>query len=350
MKFARHLKAEGLTYSTVYIRMTPVKGIYSFARMPIIWKNVEKLYPEKKPAQDEKPEPDVIKKVYTAAKTRMRCFIAFMYSTGARVAAIYWLDAQQIPHYLQMRDLVPLDKYGIYKITIYRGANEQYVTYCSPQTRRDLDNYFAMRKAAGEEFTPETPVFRNDFDAGKKESVHNVIPMTDKAASSAMGDLLLETGVRQRLEGLSDDIKSSSHRMRYSFKQDHGFRKAFETVLIDAGMRELWIDALEGHAIKGEESGSKLRKSYYRPKDDGPILLGTMRPDGIKNLGYVDCMHLLDIDSNVRLKNELEALTHENKELAEKAAKVDSLQAQVTDIMAVLKDLQQQNKEKPATG
>jgi integrase len=92
----------------------------------------------------------------TKTSPRDRAIILLMASSGMRVGAI---------PYLQLRDLQPIDKYQIYKITVYRKSTSRYYIFCSPETRKEIDSYLSWRQRLGEQIKDDSPLFRKSFDS-----------------------------------------------------------------------------------------------------------------------------------------------------------------------------------------
>lgn len=75
------------------------------------------------------------------ADERERVVILLMASTGMRVGALPCL---------KIRNLERIEKYGLYKITVYEGEDEEYITYCTPECARAIDSYLDYRQRHGE--------------------------------------------------------------------------------------------------------------------------------------------------------------------------------------------------------
>ena len=66
---------------------------------------------------------------------------------------------------MRIKDLEPIDKYNIYKVTVYpKSEKSKHRTYCSPECRVSIDNYLAWRKRWGDKLHEDEPLFRQDFD------------------------------------------------------------------------------------------------------------------------------------------------------------------------------------------
>ncbi|MGD1834307.1 MAG: hypothetical protein ACPKQO_01115 [Nitrososphaeraceae archaeon] len=48
--------------------------------------------------------------------------------------------------YFHLRDFIPVDKYGIYKIRVYAGETEEYFTFCTPECRKEIEKYIDYLK------------------------------------------------------------------------------------------------------------------------------------------------------------------------------------------------------------
>jgi hypothetical protein len=59
-----------------------------------------------------------------------------MVSTGMRVGAI---------PLLKIRNLEKIEKYQLYKITVYENEDEEYITFCTPECARAIDSYLEYR-------------------------------------------------------------------------------------------------------------------------------------------------------------------------------------------------------------
>ena len=58
------------------------------------------------------------------ASLRDRCMILVMASAGLRRGTLF---------HVRIKDLQKIDKYNLYKITVYKKEQEQYTTFCTPE-------------------------------------------------------------------------------------------------------------------------------------------------------------------------------------------------------------------------
>jgi hypothetical protein len=82
-----------------------------------------------------------IHKLLDIAGLRMKVCILLMASAGLRVG---FVPSIKIKH------LERVDKYNIYKITVYENSNEEYYTFCAPECASLIDEYLDYRQRNGE--------------------------------------------------------------------------------------------------------------------------------------------------------------------------------------------------------
>lgn len=96
-----------------------------------------------------------IKILVDHADLRNKAIILLLASSGVGIGAI--------PDF-RIKDLEPMDKYLVHKITVYKKSKQKYITFCTPECRKAIDDYIKWRESLGEEIKPESPVFRRTFD------------------------------------------------------------------------------------------------------------------------------------------------------------------------------------------
>ena len=222
-----------------------------------------------------------IKALVDAATLRDKCIILVMCSAGLRRGAI---------PYLRIRDLQRIDKYQLYKISVYKKEQEQYVTFCTPECVKYIDQYLDWRKRLSEQLTPNSPLFRIEFDTITQ--VHRPKPVSVWVVAFAIHQLLDKTAIRATAE-----INQKTELM-----QTHGLRKFFNTTSINAGVHPLYLEYLMGHK-------SGLTKSYFKPTDQ-ELLEGND-----KALGYVAAINDLTINEEYRLHKKIDELVKKKDEI-----------------------------------
>jgi integrase/recombinase XerD len=300
LEYIDYMKKKGITAITIKTRINPIKLFYEMNRKPLAWEMIKRTLPKPKALKDKSWERPQIQKMLTTAKIREQALILLLSSTGMRKGAVPLLNVGD----LQLRQ-----KYGIYEIIVYRGENEEYHTFTTPEARNKLDEYLDYRRRYGEEITPESPLFRTEWNLRNPETTNAPTRFTEKAIDEAMEALVFKAGLREKVDvgSFGNVMKGEAGRVRYEQKILHGFRKYFETTLLDAGFPENWVDMLEGHKLRG------LRENYYRPKDD-TVLVGTVSADGKRRMfGFVEVMQELMIDDAFRLRKQVQTLEADNE-------------------------------------
>ncbi|HZD36357.1 MAG TPA: hypothetical protein VE130_14235 [Nitrososphaeraceae archaeon] len=98
----------------------------------------------------------------TLISKRDRGTILLLASSGIREGALTKLT---------IKDLTPIEKYNIYMLTIYRKSKrDKYITFCTSEARRAIDDYLQWRQRLGERLTADSPVFRRSFN--KNDVLH----------------------------------------------------------------------------------------------------------------------------------------------------------------------------------
>jgi integrase len=257
------------------------------------WKKIHSFEPEPEQRYEDRPySHQEIATLLSKALPRDRAIILLMASSGVRVGAIAYP--------LQLKDLRPIDKYNIYKLTIYRKSSSRYYTFCSPEARKEIDSYLEWRRRLGEQLKDDSPVFRKTFDRFK---IQKPLPVTLSTISWIMNSLLKQCGLRA-LEPLKEGQTSPK---RTEIMQCHGFRKFFETQAFKAGMNNMYIRRLMGQKSDLEDSYLKISELDLLEGDD-------------RHIGYLGALDMLTINEENRLKRKVEELTI-------KADKVDELTA-----------------------
>lgn len=289
-KWIGEMKSRAVRGTTIKTRIDVIKLFYEMNRVAIAWKIIFRMVPKQVRLKDQGWSREQLQKMLTTAKIREQALVPLLASTGMRKGSVPPLN---------VGDFVPRDDWKIFEIIGYRGEPEEYQTYCSPEARAKLEIYWDFRRTHGEKMTPDSPAFRLEWDVENGKGVETPQRITTVTIDSALKQVVVDAGLRTPVK-----VKSVSYagRVRHPQKLLHGIRKFFETVMLDAGFDDNWLDMIEGHKMKG------LRENYYRPKDD-TVLLGVASPDGkIRKPGYVDLMRELVISDEERAKVKIKEL------------------------------------------
>jgi len=304
-----HLRHERrLSPATVSVYLAAITHFCQMNDVSINWKKLKKFKAKHYNIVEDKPYTrEQIKKLVDVAQLRDKCCILLMASAGLRRGAL---------EYLRIRDITKIDKYQLYKINVYRKEQEQYITFCTPECAKYIDQYLEWRQRLGEQLKPNSPLFRISFDTITEVNAPKVV--SKYVITAIIHDLLGTTGIRAE-----NEINKRTELM-----ETHGFRKFFKTTCIKAGMNPLYSEYLMGHR-------SGLTKSYFKPTDQ-ELLEGND-----KALGFIAAINDLTINEEHRLTkrvNELQLKSDQIMELERQHKKdLEKVQNQMAQMMEMIR-------------
>lgn len=300
MSFVDYLKGQGRSRALIRTRIAAIKLFYKRNRRKSIdWELIIETLPKTKKLSDRAYTHAELHKALDMAEPREKAAILLMASSGMRVGAL--------PE-LKIKNLHPIEKYGIYKIVVYEGYDEQYFTFCTPEARQAVEQYMAFR-ARYEKITSESPLFRRDFDAERSIERETVKPATSIGLAYAINKLMIRAGVRPKI---TLTVGQKAPLVRHEMKMVHGLRKFFDTQATLAGISPLWVEIMEGHDIK-------LKESYFRPTEPD-LLEGNDRM-----YGYVSAINALTINEENKLRLELTKVTAQRDAANERGLEIDKV-------------------------
>ena len=270
------------------------------------WKRLKKFKAKHRPVVEDKAYTrEQIKKLVEVAPLRDKAIILLMASSGMRRGAV---------PVIRLRDIERVEKYGILKFRVYTNEQENYITYCTPECSRLIDQYLKWRERLGEKFTQDTPLFRVLFDTVTE--VNRPKAVTADSVGKMVSKLLEHTGTR-----VPNELARRTELM-----QCHGLRK-FKTASINAGVHPLYSEYLMGHR-------SGLTKSYFKPT--GQELL----EGNDKAFGYVAAINDLTINEEHRLHKKIDELTKKKNEIEtmeiRHAEEIKGMRDQMSQILTMI--------------
>jgi hypothetical protein len=143
-------------------------------RKPLSWKIVAKTMGKPSAKRDRGYTHEELKRMLEVSKLREQAALLLMSSAGVRIGAFQWKDDRGEELYLQLKHLTKIGKYGLYKILVYEGSEEEYITFCTPEAAAAIDRYFGFRTSLGEKLTLESPLLRVEFD---KRDPNQITPL-----------------------------------------------------------------------------------------------------------------------------------------------------------------------------
>lgn|SRR5215467_1447773 len=296
-------------HATMSSRIAAISHFLHMNDVQINWKKIKKYMGKHRSIVEDRPyQREEIKKLIELAPLRDKAIICLLASSGMRRVAL--------PR-LRLRDIDRIDKYHLYKFTVYKNESESYITYCTPECTKIIDEYLQYRSSLGERLVPNTPLFRQIFDGVLQ--INKPLPISDYSISLMISRLLKDSRVRQPPPAAS---------IHTELMQTHGFRKFFKTTSINAGMNPLYSEYLMGHR-------SGLTKSYFKPTDM-ELLEGND-----KTLGYIAAINDLTINEEHRLTKKVNELQSKNDQIMEleRQHKIDleKVQNQMAQMMEMIR-------------
>jgi integrase len=150
---------ENRSSATVSLYTAGLRKFFDINRVTLNWKWIRSFEGDKeKQAEDRPYSHSEIRMLVDRATLRNKAIILTMFSSGIRVGGL--------PH-IRIKDLEPIDDYGIYRITVYpRSKKASYRALCTPEARKAIDSYLDWRRRFGEKIEPdsELPLFRHSFN------------------------------------------------------------------------------------------------------------------------------------------------------------------------------------------
>jgi hypothetical protein len=247
-KLKQKHKEGKLDAGTIKNRKATVKNLLKKTKIQIDWDEVFKGLPKpKRYTNDRAYSLNEIIKICEYNDKRIKPIVYTMVSSGMRLGT--W-------NYLKWSHINPItkdDKVICALIELYYGTDEQYPTLITKEAYQELEKWKEFRKKSGEEVNDDSWVMRQYWDT-KEGFTHGSISKPAQLTSNGVKSLLDSALRRQGLRKNLPDGKT-----RHDVKLAHGFRKFHETQLIKAGLKQVDMNILQGHANDG------MIDHYYRP-------------------------------------------------------------------------------------
>lgn len=259
--FVSSLKKRGAAYATISMYIAALNKFYSMNDVTLNWKKVNSYMGEHELTTEDRPyDHSEIATLLQNSSARNRAIILIMCSAGLRIGAI---------PFLRIKDLEPIDKYQIYKVTVYaKSKRSTYFSFCTPEARKHIDGYLEHRKRWGERLNDDSPLFRTDYNPQAVDRV--VKPIGIDRVRHIVDDIVRDTGLGGKLRKIPTE---TSKYKRSPVMTNHGMRKFFEQNAYRAGMDHMYI-----RRLMGQKSG--LEDAYLKLSDQD-LLEGDSRHVGL---------------------------------------------------------------------
>ncbi|AFS83002.1 tyrosine-type recombinase/integrase [Candidatus Nitrosopumilus sediminis] len=246
-----YLKKRGLSRNTVKLYMAGIESFLIFHEVSYSEKKIKRLLPprQKLAGKNAYKLEQIQAMLDSTSILRMKVIVMLSACSGVRKGGLA---------HLKVGDLVPIE--NCYAIKVYNGEIEEYITFCTPETRTVIDQYFEWRKDGGEVITPESMLLQMD----------STTPRTgpnagrDQIIAHALFMLLRKAGIKKERVGKN----------RYNISMAHGFRKFFNTQLNIAHVDHNAIEKMMGHknGLKGGYNDAEIPNLFEEYKKAIPNL------------------------------------------------------------------------------
>lgn len=327
-----------ITATTGQTTIPPIKLLCEMNDIILNWRKINRLLPRAdRNASDDAYTREQIKKMLQHSDLRAKIPILFMSSSGMRLGGFIGLtDGTINPIYDDKSN-----KLIAAHVTIYKGTDEEYDTFISPEAFHAYQEYRNLRIKFGEQITKNSPILLRRFDLspdGKTARIDNSEPIALSTVAGIIGTVAYKAGVRE---------VSENYKGRYNIKIAHGFRKFFSTTLSSIKTRDgrTAIDFIKkewllGHALRTIHS---LEENYNR--SDRIKLLQPEYQKAVKELTISDEERLqVDVE---KLQTDISNLKSVSVELQEKDKQILRLEKKQQQFEQLIQSLIDSGQLKP---
>jgi site-specific recombinase XerD len=169
IEFVMHLRDQNLARSNIAGHVSAIKHFYDMNDiLSINWSMINKFKGDEQEQKHDRPytRQEIKLLIDNALSLRDKAIISLLTSSGMRKGGI--ID-------LRIKDLLSIEKYNLYRVTVYARSHDHYYTYCTPESRKYIDDYLAWRKRLGEKMTENSILFRKESDIRDTFEVRNIV-------------------------------------------------------------------------------------------------------------------------------------------------------------------------------
>jgi len=268
------------------------------------WKKIGKgLLREKQYGDDRIPTFDEITQLMKYPDRRIKPMVLVMASSGIRSGA--W-------DYLRWKHITPIERQSkivAANVLVYSGEPDEYFTFITPEAYFALKEWMEFRSSYGEKITGESYLMRDMWQTtNHKRGSVGLVSYPKQLKSSGIKSLM-ERALRS--QGVEKILKQgTSHNTRREWKILHGFRKYFNSVLVNANVNHIKKERMMGH-------DTRLENNYFKPTQED--LLSE----------YLKVVDLLTFNEEFRLRQKIEKLEIEKTEFEALAADISQIKKKV---------------------
>jgi integrase len=311
-KFIKFIIAQNKRVQKGEITAGTVRNYYKAAKLfcemndvVVNWKKITKgMLREKQYGDDRAPTLDEIRKLMEYPDRRLKPIVLVMVSSGIRAGA--W-------DYLRWKHIIPIVKDGqliAAKIIVYAGEPESYYSFITAEAYHALKEWMDFRVSYGEEISGDSWLMRDTWQKidTKHSSNIGMINYPNQLTSKGIKSLMDRAIRTQKLDILLK--KGNNHNTRREWKALHGFRKVFNSTMINSNLNFTVKEKLMGHDLK-------LDNSYFKGSEEDLLQ------------EYLKAVNSLTINEEHRLRQKVEKLEIERSQIEAIAAEIEMLKRKI---------------------
>lgn len=262
-----YLRNKGRSHSLISTAVCAISHFYTMNDIVINKKKINKFVGARtKKHKDTGYNTNQIRRLLEVCDDRIKVMVLLFASTGMRLGALATL---------KMRNLRSLSiendkQIKLYHITIYEGEPEEYITFCTPECSAAINSYVSYRERSGEKIVPNTPLVREQFDKDDIFKIKYPRHVLLGTISKILSEKLIQAGIRE-VEHIKEN--QTMGQSRKEIPLIHGFRKFFNTALMNSDVHPSFKKLLMGHSVEldevyydnnSEKSQAKLLEEYCK--------------------------------------------------------------------------------------
>ena len=327
-----------ITATTGQTMIPPIKLLCEMNDIILNWRKINRLLPRANHnSSDDAYTKEQIKKMLLYSDLRAKIPILFMSSGGMRLGGFIGLtDGSINPIYDEKSN-----KLIAAHVTVYKGTDEEYDTFITPEAFHCYEEYRNLRTKLGEKIIKSSPILLRRFSLnpdGKTAKIDNSEPIALSTVADILAIVTYKAGVRE---------VSESYKGRYNIKIAHGFRKFFSTTLSNIKTKDgrTAIDFIKkewllGHALRSIHS---LEENYNR-SDRVKLLLAEYQK-AVKELSISD-EERLQVEVG-KLQTDISNMKSVSVELQEKDKQIEVLTKKQEQFEQLIQSLIDSGQVKP---
>lgn len=312
IEFINHKKKQGTRSQSIGSQLSALRHFYWINEIDgIKWDRVRAFLGEAtKSVEDKAYSHEQIAKILTFTDHRLNVVVLTQSSSAMRIGAIVGL---------KWGDLEYIERHQLYSFKVYRGTPAQYLTFCTPECAKAIQDYMNYRANLGEEITPQSPFIRERFS---KENADKPRPAALKTLQSTIRKAFVRAGVRTYEKG------GGPHKRKENMLT-HGLRKFARRQMRKSGMDPIITEYLLGHMSGDMKMGVSKLMLTYDPSEDSELLSE-----------YLKAVDYLTISNEARERFAAEKARKEKSELEEKyEARIVYLENSIAERKVIDSDL-----------